>query len=149
MTRGEKAEQFFLEGYNCPQTVVLAFADRLGMDEKVLAQMVSAFGGGVCRMREMCGAASGMMLILGMLEGYSSPEDTEGKTALYTHGQELLRAFAARNGKGSYICADILGKPRIPEPPVPEERSEGYYRSRPCAEIVRAAAEVLSEYLGE
>lgn len=149
MTRGEKAEQLFLEGYNCPQTVVLAFADRLGIEEKTLAQMVSAFGGGVCRMREMCGAVSGMMFILGMLEGYSAPEDTEGKTALYTHGQQLINVFAAKNGKGSYICADILGKPRGPEPPVPEARTESYYHNRPCAKIVRAAAEVLSEYLGE
>ena len=149
MTRGEKAEALFLVGYNCPQSVVLAFADRLGMEEETLARMVSAFGGGICRMREMCGAASGMMFILSMQEGYSSPEDSEGKSALYAHGQQLITAFAERNGKGSYICADILGKPRGPELPSPEARTESYYHNRPCAKIVRAAAEVLSEYLGE
>lgn len=149
MTRGEKAEALFLAGHNCPQSVVLAFADKLPMDEKTAARLMSAFGGGVSRMREICGAASGMMFVLGALEGYDDPADDAGKTALYTHGQSLIKAFAEQNGKGSFICADILGKPRVPSPPVPEARTPGYYQSRPCAKIVRAAAEVLAEYLGE
>lgn len=149
MTRGEQAEQLFLTGYNCPQSVALAFADRLGIEKETLARMVSPFGGGCCRMREICGAASGMMLILGLTEGYADPTDGEGKAVLYAHGQQLLRAFAERNGKGSYICADILAKPRAPEAPIPEARTAGYYQKRPCAKIVRAAAEVLAEYLGE
>lgn len=145
--RGKRAEELFLSGYNCPQSTALAFADLAGMEESELAKTVSAFGGGICRMREMCGAVSGMMFILGRLEGYSSPEDDEGKTELYTTGQQLIQQFAARNGHDSYICADILGKPRGPEPPVPETRTAMYYHSRPCAKIVRAAAEVLAEYL--
>lgn len=147
--RGKRAEKLFLSGYNCPQSVALAFADLSGMDADELAKTVSGFGGGICRMREMCGAVSGMMFILGRLEGYSSPEDDAGKTALYTTGQQLIQKFAANNGHDSYICADILGKPRDPEPPVPEARTEGYYQNRPCAQIVRAAAEVLSAYLGK
>ena len=149
MTRGEKAEALFLSGYNCPQSVVLAFSDKLPLDEKAAAMLVSGMGGGVCRMREICGAASGMVLVLGALRGYSDPADDAGKAALYAEGQRLVKAFAERNGKGSFICADILGKPRAPEPPVPEARTEGYYKSRPCAKVVRAAAEVLAEYLGE
>ena len=111
MTRGEKAEALFLEGYNCPQSVVLAFADKLPMDAETAARLVSAFGGGMSRMREVCGAASGMLFVLGALEGYANPADTDGKTALYTHGQALIRAFAETNGKGSFICADILASP--------------------------------------
>ena len=149
MTRGEKAEALFLEGYNCPQSVVLAFADKLPMDAETAARLVSAFGGGMSRMREVCGAASGMLFVLGALEGYANPADTDGKTALYTHGQALIRAFAETNGKGSFICAEILGKPRVPEPPVPEARTESYYKARPCGKIVRAAADALGRYLGE
>ena len=91
MTRGEKAEALFLEGYNCPQSVVLAFADKLPMDAETAARLVSAFGGGMSRMREVCGAASGMLFVLGALEGYANPADTDGKTALYTHGQRFMR----------------------------------------------------------
>ena len=90
--RGKRAEELFLSGYNCPQSVALAFADLSGMDADELAKTVSGFGGGICRMREMCGAVSGMMFILGRLEGYSSPEDDAGKTALYTTGQQLIRS---------------------------------------------------------
>lgn len=147
--RGERAAAYFLDGYNCPQSVVLAFSDLLGMDETLLTKMVSPFGGGICRIREVCGAVSGMMFVLGSLEGYTSPEDNEGKAALYYTGQTLVKKFTERNGKGSFICADILDKPRGADIPQPELRTENYYHHRPCAEIVRAAAEVLSEYLGQ
>ncbi len=82
-----------------------------------LTKMVSPFGGGICRIREVCGAVSGMMFVLGSLEGYTSPEDNEGKAALYYTGQTLVKKFTERNGKGSFICADILDKPRGADTP--------------------------------
>ncbi len=147
--RGEKAANLFLDGYNCPQSVALAFSDLLEIDKTLLTKMVSPFGGGICRMREVCGAVSGMIFVLGMLEGYTSPEDNAGKAELYYTGQTLTKKFTERNGHGSFICADILNKPRGADIPQPELRTESYYHHRPCAEIVRAAAETLSEYLGK
>ena len=145
------AEEYFLQGYNCAQSVVLAFShlikEKSGIDESQLVRMVSPFGGGMGRLREVCGAVSGMLFVLGALEGYDNPKDNTGKTRLYEDIQLLAERFEKENG--SIICRNLLGLKEGRENPVPEERSEEYYRRRPCAEIVRSAAEILDDFLHE
>ena len=145
------AEEYFLQGYNCAQSVVLAFShlikEKSVIDESQLVRMVSPFGGGMGRLREVCGAVSGMLFVLGALEGYDNPKDNTGKTRLYEDIQLLAERFEKENG--SIICRNLLGLKEGRENPVPEERSEEYYRRRPCAEMVRSAAEILDDFLHE
>ncbi|MBO5258808.1 MAG: C_GCAxxG_C_C family protein [Agathobacter sp.] len=147
MTRKEKAMNYFLEGYNCSQSVVLAFADLLEMEPDQLARLSSAFGGGMGRLREVCGSVSGMFIVLGILFGYDDPKENEGKKELYEKVQELAHRFEAENG--SIVCRDLLGLSVKSQEPVPEQRSTEYYKKRPCKELVGCAAEILEEFLEE
>ncbi len=143
MTRAEKAAQLFHDGYNCAQAVALAFCDVTGLDEGFTARMASSFGGGMGRMREVCGAVSGMLLVTGILYGYEGGEGDTIKQAHYTLVQELAGQF--REKVGSIICRDILKNP--PSDPVPSPRTEEYYAQRPCVRMVYLAANILDEYI--
>lgn len=139
------AKSYFLQGYNCAQAVCMAFAEEMHMDPETAARMVSAFGGGMGRMREVCGAVSGMFFVLGSLEGYSDPKEKDGKMALYKRVQELADEFRCRNG--STICRELLSgtASRISDSPEPSARTEEYYKKRPCPEIVAEAADILQK----
>jgi C_GCAxxG_C_C family probable redox protein len=141
----ELAKAYFLQGYNCAQAVSMAFADEMNMDADTVAKMVSAFGGGMGRMREVCGAVSGMFFVLSNLEGYSDPKDTAGKMTLYQRVQELAEAFRGQNG--SIICRELLSGciPRVSDSPEPSPRTEAYYQKRPCPELVAMAAGIVQE----
>lgn len=147
MTHAEKARDFFLEGYNCSQSVMLAFSDLTGIDEKTAALLASSFGGGMGRMREVCGAVSGMLMAAGVLFGYSNPKATTEKAAHYARVQELAKRFKERNT--TIICRDILGKIAEDKSFIPQERNEKYYSTRPCAKMVYDAAEILEQYIEE
>jgi C_GCAxxG_C_C family probable redox protein len=138
----ERAGELFIEGYNCAQATFAAFADVMGMDERAALRLSSAFGGGIGRLREVCGAASGMMMVLGALEGYDVPDDEEGKKAYYARIQALMGQF--KDQCGSYICRELLDVAG-PEEPTPEKRTAKYHRERPCGECVRYAARILDE----
>lgn len=147
MTRKEKAMQSFLDGYNCSQCLILAFEDFLTIDTKTALAIASPFGGGMGRLREVCGSVSGMFMILGFLEGYDTPEDYEGKKALYGHIQELARRYEEENG--SIICRELLGLHVQHDDSIPEKRTAEYYKSRPCAQKIGSAAEILETFLRE
>jgi len=147
MTRKEKAMQSFLDGYNCSQCMMLAFEDMLTIDLDTALTIASPFGGGMGRLREVCGSVSGMFMVLGFIKGYNQPGDYEGKKELYAHIQELARRYEEANG--SIICRDLLGLNVKHEESVPEKRTEEYYKNRPCAEKIGSAAEILEAYLQE
>ncbi len=134
---GKKARSLFEEGYNCAQSVFLAFGDITGFDTKTAALLSSSFGGGMGRLREVCGAVSGMFMVAGVVCGYEDPKATEEKAGHYALIQKLAAGFAEENG--SYICRELLDLPGASEP-VPEERTEQYYKRRPCADYVESAA---------
>ena len=144
MDHGIKAMELFLEGYNCAQAVAVAFGDVTGLDEKVSARMVSAFGGGMGRMREVCGAVSGMFFVLSYLYGYDEPDD-KAKKELYTTVQALAGQF--REQVGSIICREILKNPASDPNPTP--RNAEFYAKRPCARMVFIAADILDQYMAE
>ena len=144
MERIEKAAQSFLGGYNCAQSVAIAFADKLGMDEKTAAKIASGFGGGFGRQREVCGAVSGMVMVASYLYGYDAP-DQEQQAECYQLIQTLCGKFKEQNG--SIICRDILKNP--PSDPIPSPRTAEYYAQRPCARMVMAATEILENYINE
>ncbi|MBE6849773.1 MAG: C_GCAxxG_C_C family protein [Ruminococcus sp.] len=145
MNYADKARGLFKEGYNCSQAVLLAFSDVTGLDDNTALMLASSFGGGMGRLREVCGAVSGMFMVIGILCGYSSPADHAEKTAHYERIQELAAQFREKNG--SIICRELLGLGSGADSPVPEHRTQAYYRKRPCAEIVADAAEITELYL--
>jgi len=144
---GQKAEENFLSGYNCTQAVFLAFSDLYEMDEKTAARLSSSFGGGMGRLREVCGAVSGMFLVAGMLYGYDRPGDAQGKKEHYARIQQLAKAYEAENG--SIVCRELLGLAQKRDEPMPEKRTEEYYKKRPCKKLVRMAAAILEQYINE
>ena len=145
MDHGTKAAELFLSGYNCAQAVAVAFHDELGLSEQQAARMVSAFGGGMGRMREVCGAVSGMLMVAGLLYGYETPGDDVSKKAHYVRVQHLAGRF--REEVGSIVCREILKNP--PSDPNPSPRTAEYYAQRPCARMVLLAGQILDEYIKE
>lgn len=145
--RADKAEELFRRGYNCSQSVFASFADIAGMSEEQAAMMASPFGAGFGKMREVCGAVSGMTLLAGILKGYSDPEDYEAKKALYALIQKMCREFEEK--EGTLICRELLGLKKGEDAPEPSVRTEEYYRSRPCIGACRVAAEIAEKYLLE
>lgn len=144
---GEQAKQLFLDGYNCSQAVVGAFAKELGMDQAQALRVASSFGGGMGRMREVCGCVSGMFMVAGYVYGYDDPKAYESKKKLYGRIQALAAEF--REGNGSIICRELLGLEGKDTSPVPGKRTREYYKKRPCAELVAYAAQMLAEYMAQ
>ena len=140
-----RAGELFLAGYNCSQSVVVAFCDVTGLSEAFAAKLSSSFGGGMGRMREVCGAVSGMLTVAGLLYGYSTPGDDAAKRAHYTLVQALAGQF--REEHGSIICREILKNP--PSDPNPTPRTSDFYKTRPCARMVMTAARLLDEYIAQ
>ena len=145
MTRREAARANFLNGYNCSQSIILAFEDLLPMEKSQLLKISSPFGGGMGRLREVCGSVSGMFMIVGLLYGYDGPETGQKKPELYTRVQELAHRFEEKHG--SIVCRELLGLSVRHDVPIPEARTKDYYRKRPCPEIIGDAAEILEAYI--
>ena len=143
MDHGIKAAELFLEGYNCAQAVAVAFCDVTGLEEKATARMVSGFGGGMGRLREVCGAVSGMFFVLSYLYGYDDPKADEEKKQLYTDVQGLATKFQQQCS--SILCRDLLDNP--PSDPNPSPRTAQYYKERPCARFVMTAAELMDAFI--
>ena len=147
MSRGDKAYEFFTNGYNCSQAVTLAYSDLFGMEPEHLAKISGGFGGGMGRMREVCGCFSGIVMVLSQVYGYNDPKDTEAKKALY----EKIRAAAEQFKKdnGSIICKELLGLEKPEKSVQPEARTPEYYQKRPCPLLCKYAAELAEKMLKE
>lgn len=139
----------FMQGYGCCQSVVAAFADLYGMDLVLAKRVAAGFGGGVGRMRMMCGAASALVMLAGLDCGQTEGGDREGKSACYKVVQELLAK--SKEDNGSLICAELLGiKGPVPMGQyVASERTREYYKERPCAAKVESAARIFAQYLNQ
>lgn len=146
MTRRERAEQNFVAGYNCAQAVVLAFEDKFDVDRDALLKISSSFGGGMGRLREVCGAVSGMFIVAGLARGYVSPDDADGKREHYALIQKLAAKFKEKHG--SIVCRELLGAKLASTSPTPDARTPEYYKTRPCARFVGDCAEIVAEELG-
>ena len=142
------AQDYFREGYNCSQAVVLAFQDILGADRELLERMSIGFGGGLGRMREVCGTVSAMAFVAGSLEPAEDEDIRQRKAGVYTVVQALAQRFREENG--SIICRDLMGlRAGAKQDPVPEARTAEYYKARPCVELVGCSARIIAEYLNQ
>jgi C_GCAxxG_C_C family probable redox protein len=144
-THSERAMSFFKEGYNCSQSVFMAFCDEYDMDVEMALKVSSSFGGGMGRLREVCGAVTGMFMVAGMIYGYSDPKDQISKTEHYKRIQYLAKAFEQKNH--SIICRELLGLSAGKDSPVPELRTAEYYKKRPCVELIGMAADIMDKYI--
>lgn len=148
-SRKEKAMELFMKGYNCSQSVVLAYADVLGLDWDAAAKMSASFGGGMARLRQVCGTMSGIAMVAGCLTGTSDPKNAQQKKENYEIVQKLAAEFERRNG--SIICRELLGLDTdrssvgagYQNGATPEPRTEEYYKKRPCKNLVGEACEIL------
>lgn len=145
------AADHFVGGCNCAQALVMAYRDEMGLDEKQAMRIASSFGGGIGRLREVCGAMSGALMVLGCLKGYDIPGDQEVKLAHYEQVQDYAARFKKALGVESYNCRDILAGIDVANPgtPIPQTRDARFYATRPCLRCVEVAAGVLDEMLGE
>ena len=147
-TRVARAVDYFMQGYGCCQSVVAAFADIYGLDETLAKKIAAGFGGGVGRMRMMCGAVSGIVMLVGLDCGQTEGSDREGKSACYKVVQDLLAKSKEENG--SLICAEILGikgYEKAQNNYVASARTAEYYKTRPCAAKVESAARIFADYI--
>lgn len=143
----ERARALFMQGYNCAQAVACAFCDVTGLPIEVAAMMSSSFGGGLGRLREVCGTVSGAALVLGIVKGYSDPKDYAAKKAHYALVQEFARRFQAQNG--TIICRELLKDVEHSTGSEPEPRTPEFYEKRPCLRLAECAAAILEEMLNE
>ncbi len=141
----EKARELFLQGYNCAQSVFAAFCDMTRIPQEDALRLSSSFGGGIGRLREVCGAVSGMEMVLGALMGYASFDNKEEKTAHYARVRALAESFRAEHG--TYICRELLGPEADSSSPVPTDRNKEFFQKRQCLAYVGSAARILDEFL--
>lgn len=148
MDHEKYAAELFEKGYNCAQSVFAAFCDKTGLDFDTALKLSSSFGGGMGKLREVCGAVTGMFMVVGLLYGYTSPQDQEAKTAHYQLVQTMAEQFRRENG--SIICRDLLSPEESGQGGyVPAQRTEAYYAARPCGALVAYAAKMLDEYIAQ
>ncbi len=140
--RQEKAADYFHRGYNCAQSVVMAFEDKTGIDKETLAKMSVGLGGGVGRMREVCGCVSGMAIVLGLLQG---SDDPDSRNEVYPLVQKACEEFKKLNG--SIVCRELLSGISVTTGGLAEPRTESFYKKRPCAEMIEQAAGILEEMI--
>ncbi len=145
--RVERARAAFLKGYNCTQAVVVAYADLTGIDTDTVASLVEPLGGGMGRLREVCGAVSGMFMISSVVRRDEPSDDRTGRARKYEGVQLLAERF--RTECGSIVCRELLGLAQQSDPPTPSERTAEYYLRRPCLEYVATAARMVGEYINE
>lgn len=141
---GTLAETYFRQGYNCAQSVAAAFSQELALPTKTVLRMTAGFGAGMGRLREVCGAFSGAVFVLSTL--YAS-DDPAGKTEIYTRVQELAQDYQMQNGGHSIVCRELLGLKQAEGSPQASQRTDTYYKKRPCPQLVRLAADLVAEYL--
>ena len=144
--RAEKAKELFKQGYNCSQSVLGVFCEELGMDFDTAMKISSSFGGGMGRMREVCGTVSGMFMAAGLAFSCSD-SSAAGKKEQYEIVQELAKRFKEKNG--SIICRELLNGVETSSSPTPSERTETYYKKRPCIELVGDSVEILEQFMTE
>lgn len=146
-SRVDKAVETFEAGFSCAQAVFVTYADLFGMDKETALKLASPMGGGIGRMREVCGAVSAMALLAGLKDGNTDPADEEGRERIYLLVREMSDRF--RDENGSIICRELLGIKTREQSAKPDVRTQEYYESRPCSRLVASAAKLVEEILLE
>ena len=145
--KAKLAGELFMQGYNCSQSVIAAWADEIGLDRQTALLVSSGFGGGMGRLREVCGAVSGAFMVLSYKFGSTDVSDGKAKAALYATIQAFASRFKQENRFDSIVCRDMLGLSGA-SAPTPAERTAEYYKKRPCRELIELSSGLLGEFIG-
>ena len=140
----QTAREYFTSGYNCAQSVFLTYAQKYGFDKDTALKLASSFGGGMGRMREVCGAVSAMFMIAGLENGYTENNNDEIKAEHYTRIQNLANEFKKKNG--TIICKELLGVD-ADDNPIPSKRTPKYYEERPCEDLIADACNIIDKFI--
>lgn len=143
--RTKQALRNFAAGYNCAQSVFMAYSDVAGMTQEQAARASAGFGGGIGRLRDNCGAFSAAVMLCGALEEQGNLP--AGRPRVYTRVQQVHASFVERCGTIS--CGELLRRHPKSEGPVPEERTPAYYASRPCARVILQACRIIEEQISQ
>ena len=144
-TRKLQAKQNFESGYNCAQSVFLTYAKDFGIDDDMALKLSSSFGGGMGRLREVCGAVSAIFMLAGLKYGYTDNKNDELKAKHYELIQCMAKKFKKRNG--TIICRELLGLDGE-DNPIPSKRTAQYYLERPCEKFIQDACEIFESVGG-
>lgn len=140
------AGEYFTKGFNCSQSVVAAWAETVGLDTDTALRISCGFGGGIGRLREVCGSVSGAVMILGTKYGNTDGSDQQAKGEMYRIVQDFVSRFKQENGFDSIVCRELLGLPGA-SVPTPSARTNEYYKKRPCKELVELSSGLLGEFI--
>lgn len=143
--KARQAQALFCDGFNCAQAVFAAYAEEVGMPADMAKRVSAGLGGGMGRMREVCGAMSALAMLAGFRYGATDGQDIQAKKQTYEAVQRMAERFREKNG--SIICRELLGLNRAEGSAQPEARTQAYYKKRPCAQIVADAARIAAEEL--
>lgn len=144
-SRKQEAVSNFKAGFNCAQSVFITYADLYGIDRELALKMSCSFGGGMGRMREVCGCVSGMLLLAGFETGNTEPKNQEAKKKNYELVRELADEY--KNKNKSIICRELLGLDKREDSASPGIRTDEYYKKRPCVKLVEDAAGIVENIL--
>ncbi|MCR4824038.1 MAG: C-GCAxxG-C-C family protein [Bacteroidales bacterium] len=148
-SRADLAADLFMQGYNCGQAVVVAFADRFGLSREEAARIAGAFGGGIGRQRLTCGTVLGMTVLAGLEEGNADPADKAGQKRCFDTVKQMTAGFVEQYG--STVCAELLGMPGHvkADGPAQHQAVPEKFCAKPCALKVQLAVRLFEKYLRE
>jgi len=141
----EEAVDLFERGLNCSQAICATYGPQFGIDKTTALKVACGFGGGM-RMAETCGAVTGALMVLGLKYGPANTEDKDGKPATYEQVRQYTETFEACNG--SVVCRDLLACDITTPEGMQNADDKGLFNSI-CPEMVRSAAEILEEMIGQ
>ncbi len=144
MSRVEQAVACLQEGFSCSQAVLSAYAPQFGLDRELALKVAGAFGGGMGRLGEVCGAVTGALMAIGLKHGRIRADDEETKEQAYALVVEFANRFRQRNG--SLLCRELLGHD-IGTPEGRKYIQEMGISAALCPKLVRDAAEIIEEIL--
>ena len=145
MDNSQKASEYFKQGYNCAQSVFLTYCEEFNIDKSLALKLSSSFGGGMGRLREVCGAVSSMFAVLGLKFGYTENNNDEKKAKHYALIQEAAEKF--KKEYGTIICRELLGLDETKSIPIPSKRTKEYYKTRPCEDFIKTACNIIDKYI--
>ncbi len=145
MDRKEKAVEYFKMGYNCSQAVLAAYCDLFDIDMRTALRITEGFGGGMGRLRSVCGTVTALFMLAGLKYSKAEPGDLETRAFVYKKIQELAGKFTEKNG--SFICGELLKGIQLTPGAVPTKRDAEFYKKRPCIQYIKDSCEFAEEYL--
>jgi C_GCAxxG_C_C family probable redox protein len=146
MESKEQAEKFFLRGYLCSQSILMAYAPRFNLKRDTASRLAASFGGGLARRGETCGAVIAACMVLGLNFGPTTADDLDSKERTYQSAHEFISQFQARNG--SIECSQLLDID-ISDPANLEKAREQQLFTTRCPVFVSTAAEILNLLLAD